>query len=102
MRFLTCEPLGVSESQAASSSSPSPSTWTDEADQFFEAPEAWLKREYGGTGGLPWPSHLVYFSSLHRDISALLVQSGYKMCGSFFHTHFPEGRVGASVLVSCR
>ncbi|RUS70394.1 hypothetical protein EGW08_021838 [Elysia chlorotica] len=102
MRFLTCEPQSVASSQHHPHSAPSPATWTDEADQFFESPEPWLKRQYGGSRGRPWPSHLVFFSTLHRDISALLVQAGYKMCGSFFHTHFADGRVSGSVLVSCR
>ena len=101
MRFLTCEPQSVTESLHYSPS-PSPTTWTDEADQFFDSPESWLRDQYGGPSGRPWPSHLVFFSNLHRDISGLLVQAGYKICGSFFHTHFAEGRVSGSVLVTCR
>lgn len=90
MNFLTCEPnLGHKEN------------YTDEAEVFFNDPIGWLKKEYGMTSR-PWPSHLVYFSPLKKQLGLYLTQSGYKDCASFFHTHIPEGRVGSHVLVSCR
>lgn len=90
MRFLTCEPnLNHVEN------------YTDEADVFFGDPVGWLKKEYAVTPQ-PWPSHLVYFSPLHKTIGLYLEQSGYKECASFFHTHLPEGRVGRRVMVRCR
>lgn len=90
MRFLTCEPnLDHKEN------------YTDEAEIFFNDPVGWLKTEYGMTSR-SWPSHLVYFSPLQKQLGLYLAQSGYRDCASFFHTHLPEGRVGRHVLVSCR
>ncbi|XP_012947012.1 GPI mannosyltransferase 3 [Aplysia californica] len=90
MRFLTCEPnlQGLSG-------------YEEEADRFYQSPQDWLRSEYG-RGKRYWPTHIVYFNSLHKQISSLLTQSGYRMCESFFHTHFPEGRVGSSIFISCR
>jgi len=90
MRFLTCEP-NLSEAK----------NYIDEADQFYNHPVKWLKKEYHAHRN-PLPSHMIYFNKLHSDISGFLVQSGYKDCGLFFHTHIPEGRVGSHVKVSCR
>lgn len=90
MRFLTCEPnlLGASN-------------YTDEADLFYHDPKEWLRKEYMHAGQ-SWPSIVVYFDVLHKEISDTLVQAGYRACERFFHTHMPEGRVGSDVLVSCR
>ncbi|XP_060570497.1 GPI mannosyltransferase 3-like [Ruditapes philippinarum] len=90
MNFITCEPnLERKEN------------YTDSGEIFFNDPVGWLKKEYGMTSR-PWPSHLVYFSPLQKQLGLYLTQSGYKDCASFFHTHFPEGRVGTHVIVSCR
>lgn len=90
MRFLTCEPNLDQVDE-----------YMDEADEFYEDPEFWLKREYKLQKS-PLPSHVVYFNTLHYEISLFLSQSGYRQCGKFFHTHLPEGRVGSHVIVSCR
>ncbi|KAK3590324.1 hypothetical protein CHS0354_008766 [Potamilus streckersoni] len=90
MLFLTCEP-NLSQQE----------NYTDEADTFFQDPVHWLKKKYSETPR-PFPSHIIYFSTLETEISSFLSQSGYKKCRSFFHTHFPEGRVGSHVVVSCR
>ena len=90
MRFLTCEPNLEKKEE-----------YIDEADDFYNDPAAWLKQEYH-IKGIPLPSHMVYFDRLQPDIAEFLTQSGYKHCGTFFHTHLPEGRVGTHVSVSCR
>jgi phosphatidylinositol glycan class B len=90
MRFLTCEP-NLSKKEH----------YIDEADDFYNDPLHWLKKEYHFQGKSP-PSHIVYFNVLKSDISQFLTQTGYNHCGTFFHTHLPEGRVGNTVLVSCR
>lgn len=90
MRFLTCEPNLNQEED-----------YKDEAEIFYEDPEDWLKKEYKQQK-TSLPSHLVYFNTLHFDISVFLSQSGYRQCGKFFHTHLPEGRLGSHVIVSCR
>ncbi|KAK6179580.1 hypothetical protein SNE40_011906 [Patella caerulea] len=90
MRFLTCEPnLQKAEN------------YTEEADLFYNSPIDWLKSEYAATHR-SWPSHIVYFNVLQPVINSYLLQSGYKLCNTFFHTHIPEGRVGSQVMVSCR
>lgn len=90
MRFLTCEPNLSKEKH-----------YTDEADSFYEDTLGWLKKEYHIKRKNP-PSHIVYFDRLKSEISEFLTQTGYNHCGTFFHTHLPEGRVGNTVLVSCR
>lgn len=90
MRFLTCEPNLSKEKH-----------YTDEADSFYEDTLGWLKKEYHIKRKNP-PSHIVYFDRLKSEISEFLTQTGYNHCGTFFHTHLPEGKVGNTVLVSCR
>ncbi|CAL1542889.1 unnamed protein product [Lymnaea stagnalis] len=90
MRFLTCEPNLLGHTN-----------YTEEADQFYQDPKAWLLKEYSSSKRV-WPTHLVYFNTLHNEILSVLTQGGYKLCEQFFHTHVPEGRVGESVFVSCR
>lgn len=90
LRFLTCEPNLKKIKD-----------YTDEAEIFYRDPQQWLNKEYK-TSRLQLPSHLVYFDTLKKEISEFLVQGGYKDCGYFFNTHFPEGRVGSYIWVSCR
>lgn len=90
MRFLTCEP-NINQRE----------NYTDEADVFFNNPVQWLKKEYNGITQ-PWPSHLVYFKPLTKQLGTYLAQSGYRECANIFHTHLPEGRIGSHVIVSCR
>lgn len=90
MRFLMCEPNLSKEKH-----------YIDEADRFYEDALGWLKKEYHIKRKNP-PSHIVYFDRLKTEISEFLTQTGYNHCGTFFHTHCPEGRVGNTVLVSCR
>lgn len=90
MRFLTCEPNLSKEKN-----------YVDEADIFYNDPLGWLKEEYHRKR-IPPPSHIVYFDKLKTEISEFLTQTGYNHCGTFFHTHLPEGRTGNTVLVSCR
>ncbi|ESP05347.1 hypothetical protein LOTGIDRAFT_181193, partial [Lottia gigantea] len=87
MRFLTCEP-NLSKIE----------NYTEEQDVFYSHPVQWLREEFA-VKRLPWPSHIVYFNTLQPSINSYLLQSGYKLCDSFFHTHFPEGRVGSHVMV---
>lgn len=90
MRFLMCEPNLSKEKH-----------YIDEADRFYDDALGWLKKEYHIKRKNP-PSHIVYFDRLKTEISEFLTQTGYNHCGTFFHTHLPEGRVGNTVLVSCR
>ena len=94
MKFLTCEPnLGHV------------SNYTDEADVFYRSPETWLAANNFSTDtdAASLPTHLVMFDELHVRTAALLQDSrhGYRLCGQFFHTHFPEGRVSMYVVALC-
>jgi len=94
MKFLTCEPnLG------------NVSNYTDEADIFYLSPETWLAANNFSSDAVTanLPTHLVMFDELHIRTAALLRDSrlGYRLCGQFFHTHFPEGRVSMYVVVLC-
>jgi len=94
MRFLTCEPnLGHV------------SNYTDEADVFYSSPETWLAaNNFSSSAAVAnLPTHLVMFDELHVRTAAILRDSrnGYRPCGQFFHTHFPEGRVSMYVVALC-
>jgi len=86
-RFLHCEP-NLSGS----------TNYTEEADQFYADPVKWLEVNLQSSTK---PTHLVMFDVLEKEVSKLLWTHGYQVCASFFHTHFPEGRLGGSVQISC-
>lgn len=83
-RFLTCEPNLYNVSN-----------YQDEADQFYNNPNEWLRSNYPPTGKLP--SHIIAFDSLLLSITDIL--SRYKPIYKFFHTNMPSGRVGAFVYI---
>lgn len=82
-RFLHCEPnlSGLED-------------YLEEADEFYADPAGWLDRRETR------PTLLVFFESLTSAVSNFL--KNYELCASFFHSHFPEGRIGANVVVYCR
>lgn len=94
MRFLTCEP----------NLSAIPD-YIDEADVFYQDPVSWLQEQQiwqsTDSGDHLNPSHLVMFNTLQGTIEGFLKNHTYAPCGTFFHTHVPEGRVGSRVLVYC-
>ena len=94
MKFLTCEP-----------NLERVTNYTDEADVFYRSPEAWLAANNFSSDAetVNLPTHLVMFDELHVRTAALLRDSrhGYRVCGQFFHTHFPEGRVSMYVVALC-
>merc|ERR1711988_1972886 len=87
LRFLTCEPNLKHEDD-----------YLDEADIFYQNPMSWLEKEYSDH---QVPSHLVMFSTLAPGVNEFLQNHGYRECRTFFHTHFPEGRVSSHVVVWC-
>jgi len=94
MKFLTCEPNLAHTTN-----------YTDEADVFYSSPEAWLTANNftSSAKSVDLPTHLVMFDELHVRTAAMLRDSrhSYRLCGRFFHTHFPEGRVSMHVVVLC-
>lgn len=94
MKFLTCEPnLGRV------------SNYSDEADVFYASPETWLSAHNISSNAtdVSLPTHIIMFDELHVRTAAVLQSSrnGYRLCGQFFHTHFPEGRVSMYVVALC-
>ncbi|XP_019910540.1 GPI mannosyltransferase 3 isoform X2 [Esox lucius] len=85
MRFLECPPdLTGDES------------YVDEAERFFADPHQWLMTSFPYKSMLP--THLVFFDVLEQ-IAAFLDGNTFVRSTEIFHTHFPEGRVGKSILV---
>lgn len=88
VRFLTCEPNLADDA-----------LYKDEADRFYENPNAWLRTEFPPTG--PLPSHIVTFDTLVPAISNIL--SRYKPLYRFAHTSVPlSSRIGHHVIVHQR
>ena len=68
---------------------------------FYANPLAWLGQRFGKTLK-DIPSHLVLFDVLEGDIREWLKRAKYHICAEYFHSHFPEGRIGGKVLVYCQ
>ncbi|XP_065175450.1 GPI mannosyltransferase 3-like [Sycon ciliatum] len=83
MEFLTCPPLQEKPTEDV---------------VFYGDPVPWLHARFDG-GARQFPSHIVLFDVLEPVIRKWLHDSGYRRQASFFHSHFPEGRVGQRVLV---
>ena len=90
MRFLTCEPNLNSQPN-----------YTDEADIFFLDPNKWLTEEFDDKNQIISITHVVMFNSLIDKVSNWLHLKGFQECARFFHTHFPEGKVGSHVVALC-
>lgn len=58
-RFLTCLP-NLSKIDS----------YVDEADLFYNSPNAWLRQNYPPTGVLP--SHIILFDNLESTVSSIL------------------------------
>ncbi|KAL1007283.1 hypothetical protein UPYG_G00084510 [Umbra pygmaea] len=86
LRFLECPPDFTGDE-----------TYVDEAERFFDDPHRWLMTSFPYKSMLP--SHLVFFDVLEQEISAFLNGNTFVRSTEIFHTHFPEGRVGKSILV---
>ncbi|XP_015763312.1 PREDICTED: GPI mannosyltransferase 3-like isoform X2 [Acropora digitifera] len=90
MRILECPP---SDKQG----------YLDEADKFYLNPSAWLTKQFGDQtehrDQIGLPSHIVMYNVLLPKVAMFLDQFHYKKDATFFHTHFPEGRVGSQILV---
>ncbi|KAI8846600.1 Alg9-like mannosyltransferase family-domain-containing protein [Chytridium lagenaria] len=117
MRFLTCSPPLTGAKG-----------YVDEADVFYENPGKFLERYFDGRVGnktvvgmggkeevvsvpgqeytiqrYKWPSHVVFFEALKKDLVGIFDGSNYKECARFFNSHFIDDkrRVG-HVVVYCR
>lgn len=80
MRFLTCHPNQTNG-------------YIEEAEKFYANPSEWLEMEVVNNE-LYNPTHVVAFDVLAQTAKDILPLSGYSKEITFFHSHFPEGRVG--------
>ncbi|KAK9487095.1 Alg9-like mannosyltransferase family-domain-containing protein [Lipomyces starkeyi] len=102
--FLTCEPpRGLSHSELT--------TYRDEADQFYDDPELFLRMHFPAVSGnetevprfrYDWPSHLVVFGALEELLTSY-VGHAYVECKRFFNSHVHEDpRRRGDVVVFCK
>lgn len=82
MRFLQCPPNFKPGEK-------------DEQDTFFANPLEWMNKELETRP----PQAIVCYDNLVETIKPFLEQNGYELSGDYFHTHFPEGRVGSRMLI---
>ncbi|XP_076825189.1 GPI alpha-1,2-mannosyltransferase 3-like [Clavelina lepadiformis] len=97
MRFLTCDP-DFHDREG----------YIDEADEFYLDPVQWFKNNFNFSeynnfedSCLNLPNRIVLFDVFYEKHGHIF-SSCYIKCQSYFHTHFPEGRVGSNMFVLCR
>lgn len=83
-RFLRCETIGALTVTA----------W--EQDTFYQDPIQWVDTY---ALNATRPSYVLFFDSMEAILSPWLLQSGFMKAKEFFHTHFPEGRVGKYIVI---
>ncbi|KAF5294624.1 hypothetical protein FQA39_LY02756 [Lamprigera yunnana] len=83
-RFLTCEP-NLQDTM----------NYIDEADEFYNNPNSWLKHNYPSSNMLP--SHIIAFDTLLVQLTYTLTR--YKPVHKVFHTNIPSGRVGQYIFI---
>uniref|UniRef100_A0A182PZW1 Mannosyltransferase n=1 Tax=Anopheles farauti TaxID=69004 RepID=A0A182PZW1_9DIPT len=86
VRFLRCEPNLTDQPN-----------YVDEADQFYDNPMGWIRKNLPVHPLSALPSHVVAFDVLEPQIKDFL--SIYQERATFFHTDYPAGRVGGYVKV---
>lgn len=86
LRFLTCEPnLKKTES------------YLDEADQFYEKPDAWLRYHIPSYPKTAMPTHVVLYEPLAAKISEFLLN--YRVLHKVPNGEYVQPRTGRNVLV---
>ncbi|KAI9325134.1 Alg9-like mannosyltransferase family-domain-containing protein [Obelidium mucronatum] len=105
MRFITCEPPLDPKIDKK--------TYLDESDIFYANPSAFIDMYFSKDSNIRqetymiqqyvWPSRVVLFQALLKNIEGDLVQEGYKECARFFNSHFhDDSRRTGDVLVYCK
>lgn len=82
-KFLECEP-------------PLHSSSYDEAEDFFQDPNDWLRRNWET---LKSPSHIACFDVIVPLVENFITDKEFYKERIFFHTLFAEGRIGNNVIV---
>ena len=90
LEYLTCLPNLERDSQHV-----------EEVEVFYSDPEDLIASKYSGY------DCLVIFDNLLKRLKegsnqSVLYRLGFKDTKTFFHTHFPEGRVGREIHVLCK
>ena len=92
VRFLTCHPPLHGKKLEE-----------EEAEAFYRAPRSWIDLQYPlNSRNSPIPGNVLFFDNLEEKVGGALRARGLQPCLSWHHTHFPEGRIGARVLLYCR
>ncbi|XP_053356785.1 GPI mannosyltransferase 3 isoform X1 [Clarias gariepinus] len=86
LRFLECPPDLSGDPD-----------YVEEASLFYTDPLSWLRTSFPNSSTLP--SHVVLFHPLEKEISTFLDENGFVRKSEFFHTHFPEGRLGKRIYI---
>ena len=86
LRFLECPPKLSENSEL------------DEDEKFYQNPLEFLEQNFEHFS----PTHIVTFDSMSEILKDFLAAKHFEKCHRFFHSHFPEGRVGSWVDVHCR
>lgn len=84
-RFITCHPPLTTHDQ-------------DESEQFFEQPVTWLNKYWSDTTTIR-PTHIVMFDRLAHTLTDFLSTRNFSLSETFFHTIFPDGRVGSYISI---
>lgn len=86
LRFLTCAPNFNDEEN-----------YTDEADQFYANPAAWIRSHVPVYPKTAMPTHTILFDSLQPQITEFL--KSYKLVETINHSEYTDRRVGHHVLL---
>ncbi|CAG8454931.1 2895_t:CDS:2 [Ambispora gerdemannii] len=114
MWFLTCEP-------PMSATTDTNELLLDEADIFYTDPQQYLTGRFEpltikqksnndisesintNPSREKWPSHLVIFQALLKDLEPFIDKAQYRQCAKFFNSHFHDDwRRRGDVIVLCR
>ena len=70
--------------------------YRDEAELFYRDPGVKFREKYSNY------QCIVIFDVLHHQLKETLQEVGLNLVKTFFHSQFPQGRVGTELLVFCR
>ncbi|ODV63430.1 putative glycosylphosphatidylinositol-alpha 1,2 mannosyltransferase [Ascoidea rubescens DSM 1968] len=109
--YLTCEPPSLNNE---SGDKIDIKDYKDESDIFYENPFAFLTqnlppvfnknlRTPGKYFKYEWPTHLIFFESLEKEMKEYLKDSKYEECDRFFNTWFHwDSRRQGDIIVYCK
>lgn len=86
MRFLTCQPNFNADEN-----------YTDEADQFFAKPAAWIRSHIPVYPPSALPTHIILFDNIEKQLEEFLKK--YKLIDTLPHSEYVNDRIGHNVLV---